>query len=186
MWRYRVLAWAGVLHLGSAAILVAQTDTAVAIRAGARVRIDADSGLGVSLRRLGLGAVTGRPGTVVALGPDTVVFRLDRGDSIRNVPLTAIRRLYVSGGPGSRVRDAAIGLVTGAAGGLLFALIMDRALGPDITMDYRQAAAIFAAGGLASGFIFGGQERWRRVPVPSPMRLGGNRRRLSLSARAAF
>ena len=192
MRRSRMLAFAGMLHIGSAVPLVAQSDTALVVRAGTRVRVDTDSGLWSNLGHLVRDAVIGRTvkgqtGTVVAFGPDTLVLRPDGGDLPLDVPLAAIHRLYISRGPGSRSRDATIGLVGGAAGGLLFALVMNQALGPEMPMDYGQSVAIFTAVGFTSGLLFGGQEQWRPVPLPGRMRLGAaGGSRLALSARVAF
>lgn len=189
----RLLAFAAIVHFGSAVTASAQSDTAAAVRAGARVRVDADSGIHSGLARvarvaiIGSEATRGRTGTVVALGPDTLVLRLDSTDVMINVPLAAIRRLYVSRGPRSQGRDATIGFVGGAVGGLVFAFVMDQALGPDATMPYGQTAVTFAAVGLVSGLVSGGRERWRPVPVPGRTRLGGaGGGGLSLGARVTF
>jgi hypothetical protein len=70
--------------------------------------------------------------------------------------------------PGTRVRvDADAGpLVGGAIAGLAWTVVMDQAMGEGFSMDYAQSAMIFGATGLAAGAMFGGQERWQRVPLP--------------------
>lgn len=163
MWRARV---------GTALLLLAppswtaaqQTATAVP-SPGSRVRVDADSGFGAAARRFRMYGSTGRPGTLVSYGPDSLVFRPDRSDSARAVALRDIRRLYVSRGRGSRARDGVIGLVGGAASGLLAAAIMDQSggnLGPE---HYGAVAATCSIAGLGIGVAFGGAERWERVSI---------------------
>lgn len=169
MWRICVLAC--VLCVASTAGLDAQALPDALPRAGSRVRVDTDSGVLSGLRRFSLRAVTGRtvtgqPGTLVVLGGDTLVLQPDGTDSSVVLPLSSIRRLYVSSGPGSRARDGAVGLVTGAVAGLLITAVMDQVLREGFVLDYGRAAMIAGAAGLASGVIFGGQERWQRVSLP--------------------
>lgn len=182
MWHACVLA--SVLCLVHSVGVAGQETQAGAPPPGSRVRVDADSGRLAAMRRLpweGIlrPTVTGRTGTFVGLRGDSLIWRPDDIDSALVLPLHVVQRLFVSRGPGSRMRGGAVGLAAGAAAGVAWALVMDGALGENLTVDYRRAVLLFSGVGAATGFIQGGQERWDRVflPIGSAGQMGANPRR---------
>jgi hypothetical protein len=160
--------------LAAPAVLRAQTVAELA--PGARVRV--------------VDPATGRiVGTVESVAGDNLVVRSGKGEDARTVTLSlsSIRSVQVSRGtpsrPVSALRGAALGLVTGAAGGVAGATIGHLSYqencdgGADDWMCFTMAeSALFgviigapmgAAWGAVAGFVFP-RERWRSITVANP------------------
>jgi hypothetical protein len=128
-------------------------------------------------------------GTVSEVRGDTLMVITGIGESWRVValPLSSIRSLQVSRGRPSRhvsaLQGAALGVLTGAAGGVAGMTIGTLAMqdscdgSPDQLMCFTMAesavlgiiigAPMGAAWGAVAGFVFP-QERWRSITVASP------------------
>lgn len=167
----------------------AQSDTSRTVRVGVRVRIDTATGTGAALARRFLGR-TGTAGRVIDIKADSLAVRLDRPDTTVIFALAKVRRLEISLGRHSRLQDAGIGAAVGLGGGLAYLGLIDVMLGSWGDADaghYARAALIGGAAGFASGLGFGGQERWKRIPVPRPTVIpGGGSAGIGLSVSVGF
>jgi len=111
-------------------------------------------------------------GTLQGRRNDDVVIRLDSPETELAVPVKSVTRLQCSRGMGGCVGEgAATGIVAGAAGGIVLALVVCSS--GDCDEDGRAAIATFFGGlgalaGAAVGAITGSQmscEHWRTVKI---------------------
>jgi hypothetical protein len=169
-----MLSWIGLFVCAAllAAPAVLRAQTVAELAPGARVRV--------------VDPATGRiVGTVESVAGDNLVVRSGKGAV--TLSLSSIRSVQVSRGtpsrPVSALRGAALGLVTGAAGGVAGATIGHLSHqencdgGADDWMCFTMAeSALFgviigapmgAAWGAVAGFVFP-RERWRSITVANP------------------
>ena len=152
-----------LIWLGAAALLllpqVAWSQEPPAIGPGSRIRIIAELEAG----RSGI-----RSGTVVTLGADTVVLRLDRGGDSVPFALARISRIELSRGrKGHIAAGVGLGFLAGAGtGALIGALAAPKGTEEGSAIHAALGAGVGAGIGMLVGAGFGAikTEQWEVVP----------------------
>jgi hypothetical protein len=134
-------------------ILLGQSQD-IALKAGDRVWISAQSGYGVYIVR--------------TVSSDTLTVRMPSSDSLVTFPVATLRRVEVSRRPadpsGRLVTRSAIGLLIGGVAGDILA----QATGNDPSAAVTKGGLVFV--GSATGFVIGSvsglNREWKRVPLP--------------------
>jgi len=147
----------------------AQPPTAIA--AGARVRLDLDTGERSPFGRPQLQTVAG---TVDGAVGDTLLIALRPGSASLRVARTSVHAAYLSGGRPARWRAALVGAVKPAImGAALSAIAMSLRGRRDDDPTVGSAALSSAAWGAASGALLSAwapKERWHRLaPLATPL-----------------
>jgi hypothetical protein len=159
------------LHLIITGLLVAPQyangQSLESVTPGARLRVDIAAS---EHPRRGHERVQSIAGTLQAVRTDTLLLSVGPGSASMRVPMTAIRRVYVSRGRPPRwqaaLRAAVVPALLGAASsavGMAFKRADDR---PSLGSTVASSAAWGAASGAAFG-AWSQRERWSRLALPA-------------------